>query len=246
VIEEEIEIRTPDGVPGGYLYRAEEDRPRPGVILLTDIGGIRDTFRDMARRLAEEGYTVLMPNAFYRTGKPPLFDFPPRAADERTMKRFDELRAPLTPKAVERDADAYVEFLAGHRSVSGGVMGVVGYCFTGALALRTAAVRPEKIAAAASFHGGSLFTDTPASPHLVLPRVKARLYFGHATNDRSMPAEAIASLEQALQAWGGHYESEIYEGAHHGWTVANSPAYNPPQAERAFHKLKALFAATLQ
>lgn len=125
-------------------------------------------------------------------------------------------------------------------------MGVVGYCFSGGMALRTAAARPEKIAAAASFHGGRLYTDSMSSPHLALPRVKARLYFGHAVDDRTMPAEAIAKLDQALQEWGGNYESEVYEGAYHSWTVPDSPVYNQPQAERAYGKLKELLASTLK
>jgi carboxymethylenebutenolidase len=125
-------------------------------------------------------------------------------------------------------------------------MGVVGYCFSGALAMRTAATRPDRIAAAASFHGGRLFTDAPTSPHLVLPRIKARLYFGHATQDQTMPQEAIEKLNRALQTWGGVYESEVYEGAYHSWTVPDSPVYNQPQAERAFAKLTWLFAKTLQ
>jgi carboxymethylenebutenolidase len=111
--------------------------------------------------------------------------------------------------------------------------------------LRIAARRPEKIAAAASFHGGGLFTDAPTSPHLVLPRVKAQLYFGHAVEDRSMPKESIEKFEQALAAWGGKYESETYDGAYHSWTTLDSPVYNKAQAERAFGKLTALFDATL-
>ena len=106
-------------------------------------------------------------------------------------------------------------------------MGVVGYCFTGKMALYTAKARPGKIAAAASFHGGGLVTDGPDSPHLALPAIKARLYFGHATNDRSMPAEAIAKLDHALEAWGGQYESEVYDGAYHSWTVPDSPRLQP-------------------
>ena len=102
-------------------------------------------------------------------------------------------------------------------------MGVVGYCFTGSMAMRTAAVRPDKIAAAASFHGGGLYTDAPTSPHLTLPRIKARLYFGHATKDQSMPAEAIEKFDAALASWGGKYVSEVYEGASHGWTAAGRP-----------------------
>jgi carboxymethylenebutenolidase len=119
-------------------------------------------------------------------------------------------------------------------------MAVVGYCFTGAMALRTAAVRPEKIVAAASFHGGGLFKEDATSPHLVLPKVKARLYFAHAENDNSMPADAIARLEAALKNWGGRYESETYAGAGHGWTMSDFPTYDLQQAERAFQKLAEL------
>jgi len=246
MIEEEIEIRTSDGTADGFLYRAQGERRLPGVIHLTDIGGIRSSHREMARRLAEKGYAVLMPNVFYRTGKPPVLDVKLGMGDERTMKRFRELTAPLTPEAVERDARAYVNFLAGHSAASRGPIGVVGYCFTGAFAMRTAAAEPDKVAAVASFHGGGLYTDAPTSPHLVLPRIKARLYFGHATNDRSMPQEAIEKFDRALDAWGGKYQSEVYEGAFHGWTVPDAPIYNQAQAERAFEKLTELFANTLK
>jgi carboxymethylenebutenolidase len=112
--------------------------------------------------------------------------------------------------------------------------------------MRTAAVMADKVAAVASFHGGGLYSDEPTSPHLVLPRIKARLYFGHASNDRSMPTEAIEKFDRALAAWGGKYESEVYEGAMHGWTVPDAPVYNQAQAERAFGKLTGLFAATLK
>jgi carboxymethylenebutenolidase len=246
MIEEEVEIRTIDGTADGYVYRAEDERRAPGVVHLTDIGGIRPSHREMARRLAGQGYTVLMPNVFYRTGRPPVIDFPMRPGDERTTKRFTELREPLTPEAMERDAAAYLGFLGAQDSVRAGAMGVVGYCFTGSMAMRVAATLPDRIAAAASFHGGGLYTDAPTSPHLLLPRIRARLYFGHAVEDRGMPQEAIENLDRALAAWGGRYESEVYAGAHHGWTVPDSPVYNPPQAERAFEKLTELFAAALK
>ncbi len=245
MIEEEIEIRTSDGISDGFLYQAEGGRLWPGVIHLTDIGGIRPSQREMARRLAAEGYSVLMPNVFYRTGRPPMFDFAASPGDERTMKRFAELAGPLTPEAVERDAADYVDFLTTHASVSHAAMGIVGYCFTGSLAIRIAAARPDRIAAAASFHGGGLFTEAATSPHFVLPRIRARLYFGHAIQDRSMPEEAIEKLDQALEAWGGQYESEVYEGAYHSWTVSDSPVYNQRQADRAFEKLIALLSNTL-
>jgi len=249
MIEKEIEIRATDGTSDGVLYQPDGERRSPGVIFLTDIGGIRPATRDMARRLAAEGYCVLMPNVFYRSGRPPLWDFPRRLGEERTMKRIAELSAPVTPEAMERDASDYVEFLTAQGSVSEGMMGVVGHCFTGSMAMRTAAACPDRIAAAASFHGVRLFTDDPTSPHLVLPRVRARLYFAHAVEDKSMPEEAIEKLDRALEAWGANgnrYESEVYEGAYHGWTALDSLVYNESQAERAFKKLAELFAETLK
>ncbi|MGH7778890.1 MAG: dienelactone hydrolase family protein [Candidatus Binataceae bacterium] len=246
MIEQAIEIRTPDGTADGFVFRPDGAGRYPGVIHLTDIGGIRPSHRAMAEQLAAKGYAVLLPNVFYRTGRPPMFDFVPKMGDEKTMKRFGQLAAPMTPEAQERDAAAYVDFLAAHEGVGGGKMGVVGYCFTGGMAMRTAAVRPDKIAAAASFHGGGLYTETPASPHHVLSSVTARLYFGHAIKDGSMPEEAIKKLDAALASWGGKSESETYDGAYHGWTTADAPVYNQPQAERAFEKLTALFAETVK
>jgi carboxymethylenebutenolidase len=246
--EQAIEIRTPDGTADGFLYRPDAGGSGPGVLHLTDIRGVRAENRQMAQRLSNEGYTVLLPNVFYRTGKSPLFDFPIVMGEERTKKRMGELVGPLTPDAIGRDAAAFTDYLQsqlGEQSKRS--LGVVGYCFTGGVALRMAAARPEQIVAAASFHGGGLYNDSPNSPHLVLPRVAARLYFGHADNDKSMPAEAIKKLEAALETWGGNrYESELYEGASHGWTVPGSPVYNEPQAERAFQKLTQLFAQTLK
>jgi carboxymethylenebutenolidase len=248
--EQAIEIRTPDGTADGFLYRPDNDKgaSAPGVLHLVDIRGIRPANREMAQRLSNEGYTVLLPNPFYRTGRSPLFDFPIVMGEERTMKRFGALVGPLTPEAIERDAGAFSDFLLasteGERTRS---IGVVGYCFTGGVALRMAAARPKQIAAVASFHGGGLCSDAPTSPHLVLPRVAARLYFGHADNDKSMSAEAIQKLEAALETWGGNrYESELYQGASHGWTVPDGAVYNEPQAERAFSKLSALLAQTLK
>jgi carboxymethylenebutenolidase len=175
-----------------------------------------------------------------------VIDFAAGFDSEEARQRMAELRGPLTPEALESDTGAYVDFLAGQDGVSGGGIGVVGYCFAGSVALRTAAARPDLVKAAASFHGGGLATDAPTSPHLLLPRIKARLYFGHATEDRGMPPEAIDRLGQALATWGGRYESEVYDGARHGWTVPDSPVFNGPQAERAFAKLTELFAQTLR
>jgi carboxymethylenebutenolidase len=249
VVEEKVQIKTADGTAAGVLFRDPGGRRLPGVIQLTDIAGIRPSQRDMARRLAEAGYTVLMPNVFYRTGEPPFFTFPLNMADEGTRKRFANLAAPLTPPAIERDGAAYVDFMAVHDAVLPGPLGVVGYCYSGAVALRIAAARADTVAAAASFHGGGLYTDSPTSPHLVLPRIApgwTQLYFAHAVQDRSMPAEAIEKLDRALAAWGGTYESEVYDGAFHSWTTPDSPVYNKAASDRAFQKLTEQLATALR
>jgi carboxymethylenebutenolidase len=235
--ERAIEFRTQDGTVDGFYYPAPSG-DAPGVIHLTDIGGIRPAGRELAARVAEQGFAVLLPNVFYRTGKPPMWTFPLVMGEERTAQRFGELVKPLTPDAVQRDAVAFSEYLAGLKGVAADKkLGVVGYCFTGSVAMRMAGAVPQKIGAVASFHGGGLYNDTPLSPHLVLPQIakSTRLYFGHATEDRSMPAEAIGKLEAALEGWGGKFESETYP-ARHGWTMPGGPAYSEPEAERAFKK----------
>src|SRR5580704_6733060 len=217
-MEKQIEIRTADGTADGFLYTPEGNGHWPGVIQLTDIHGVRPVAKDLAKRIAAKGYVVLLPNVFYRTGKAPLPDFQFKPGDEKAMARFRELAGPLTVAAMESDGAAYVDFLAKQAGVNAGKMGVVGYCFTAAMAMRTAAARPERIAALAGFHGGRVFTDDPASPHTILSRIKAYLYFGHAIEDHSMPKEAIEKFENALREWGGKFKSETYPGAHHGFT----------------------------
>jgi carboxymethylenebutenolidase len=247
MVHEEIEIQMADGTADAVVYRPERDGRWPGVLHLTDIYGIRPAYRDKAQSLAAAGYVVFMPNVFYRTSRPPVFERKPGASEADFRKRFNELTSPLTPEAIARDAATFVDVLARDAAVaSGSRLGVVGFCYTGAYAMRVAAACPNRIVAAASFHGGSLATDDPTSPHLLLPRIQAQLYFGHAVNDRSMPEEAIRKLEAALAEWGGKYQSEVYEGAHHGWTSSDNPAYNDPQSERAFSKLTELLGATLR
>lgn len=247
MIQEEVQIQMRDGVSDSLIFRPEGEGAWPGIMHLTDIGGIRPSQHEMARQLAAEGYCVLMPNLFYRTARPPIFGSW-QVSHEIVMARMPELTRPLTPESIEKDGARYVEFLAGVKHVlQGAPLGVAGYCYSGAVALRFAAARPGRIGAVASFHGGGLFKkDDPASPHLVLPRVDAKLYFGHAVEDRSMPAEAIKAFEDALAQWGGEYESEVYEGAYHSWTTPDSPVYNPVQAARAFSKLTDLFARALR
>jgi carboxymethylenebutenolidase len=243
--EEPFEIGSPDGVIDGVLCRPADTARRPAVLFLTDIGGLRPSQIDRGKRLAAEGYVVCLPNVCYRTRRPPLFDFPRNMKDERSKQRFVELTTPLTPEAAARDAQVYVDWLSARRDVAPQAMAVVGHCFSGPFALRIAAARPDRIAAAASFHGGGLATEAATSPHLLLPQVRARLYFGHAVKDGSMPVEAIARLDRALEAWGGQYESETYEGAFHGWTASDGPVFNAEQAERAFETLTHLLRETL-
>ncbi|MBV9332012.1 MAG: dienelactone hydrolase family protein [Alphaproteobacteria bacterium] len=245
VADETLEVPVGGKRAEAFLYRPQGSGEWPGVVYLTDIAGIRPAFHRMARRLAGEGFCVLLPNIFHRVSTLPVFDFEAKMGDERTMKRLGELRAGLNAEQMREDGAAYVDFLAEHSHVAKGGIGVVGYCFTGSMAVRSAAARPEKVGAAASFHGGGLATDQPDSPHLLLPKIKAALMFGHAIEDRSMPAAAIAKLDAALAAWGGSYESEVYDGAHHGWTVPGSPVYNEKQAERHFGKLVVLLKRTL-
>ena len=244
--ERKFEIQMSSGVAEAMYFSPEGVDQGPGVIHLPDIGSIREAHAQMCRQLAARGYAVLMPNVFYRTSKVPVMDYKNKPTGEAMAKRVSELMGPLTPEAMEQDCGFYIEALASQKGVADGPMGAVGYCATGRMAMRAAAAYPNKIAAAASFHGASLYTDQPNSPHLALPRIKAELYFGHAIEDKGMPQEAIAKFNASLAAWGGRYESEVYEGAYHSWTVPDSPVYNKPQAERAFAKLAGLFDRTLK
>jgi len=246
MISQQVEVPTPDGMVDALLTRPDTDARLPGVLQLTDGLGLRPAHAELSGRIAHHGYVVLTPNIFYRTTRPPAFAFEPDFTNERSMSRFRELVGPLTPEAMSADGSAFIDFLSAQPAVSRGAMGVVGFCFAGQFALRTASERPDRVAAAASFHGGNLVTDTDSSPHLVLPKVKARLYFGHAVNDRSMSMEAIKTLETALESWGGSYQSEIYDGAMHGWMVPGGRAYHQEHAERGFLKLMELLDGTLK
>ena len=245
MIEETLEIPAADGVTEALLVRPDSNDPLPAIINLTDGLGFRPAFAEQSKRIAERGYVVLTPNIFYRVSKLPPFPSEPDFGSDHTRERFRELTGPLTPVAMERDGSAYVDFLASQPFVSNGPMGVIGFCFAGKFAVLIAAARPDRVAAAASFHGGGLFTDTIDSPHLVLPRTKARLYFAHATNDQGMGAEAIEKLEWALHSRGGEYASEMYD-AKHGWMIPGGRVYDQANAELGFEKLMQLFEQTIQ
>jgi len=244
MIEEQLEIPTLGAEV--FLFRPDRLAEYPGVVFITDVWGIRPATIGMAKRLAEKGFAVLLPNAFHRysRNRPEGFWCEDEAERGRALQ---ELFAALTPEEMDSDGKAYVDFLLAQTHVKDGKVGVVGHCYTGQMAVRMAAAMPDRIAAAASFHGGWLATDKPDSPHLLLPHVKARLYFGHADNDALMPKEWIDRLEAGLRAWHGAFESEVYPGAAHGWTVpGRDGVYNALQAERAFEKEVELFDATLK
>jgi carboxymethylenebutenolidase len=236
MIEYTPSVQAADGTAEAFVY-TPGDGPHPGLLFYTDLFGIRPANQDVARRIAAAGYTVLMPNVFYRHGKLPLLDFEFQMGEERSMKAIGELFASLPNAAMEKDAPHYVEALLNRNDVSGDKIAVVGYCYTGAMALRTAAVVPDKIAAAASFHGGRLVTEAEDSPHLRVGAVTGELYFGHAVEDPTATLEQIAILEKTLQGWGGKFTSEMYEGAKHGWTTPGREIYNEKQAERHYEKL---------
>lgn len=253
MIETKFDIPTIDTET--LLFRPDDVADFPGVVFLTDIWGIRPANIGMAKRLAEQGFAVLMPNAFHRYSRIQPNGWKP--AEAEIPKALSTLIGSLTAEQMVSDGKAYIDFLlaqkgvkAGSASARGGApskkVGVVGYCFTGQMALHMAAADPDRVAAAASFHGGWLVTDKPDSPHKQIPAVKGRLYFGHAVEDASATPEQIETLEAALRAWHGAFQSEIYEGARHGWTVPDQPVYNEVQAERAFEKLVELFDATLK
>jgi carboxymethylenebutenolidase len=242
--EKNVDIKTADGVADCELFSPEGPGPWPGVIMYPDIGGLRPVFRDMARRLASDGFVVLVPNPFYRASRVPVYsDF--KFGDEKTTERMGEVRKFVTPTGIASDAHALVNFLASQPQVKGKI-GTVGYCMGGGMAMRTAAAEPDKVAAAASFHGGQLASDDPQSPHLLAPKIKARMYFGFAIEDRSMPPEAVEKLKLALDAAGVSYDGETYAGARHGWCVKDHNVYHEHQAEHAWDHLVHFFKQTLQ
>lgn len=241
-----VDIKTGDGTMDASLFLPEGQGPWPAVILLTDAFGIRPVFEAMARRLASAGYVVLLPNVYYREGRAPLPNLDGSFADEAFRSRIMGLIGTLTPERVRTDAAAELEFLAAQPRVKGPRVGVVGYCMSGSMAVRMAADFPERIAAAASFHGGRLATDAPDSPHLLVGKVKGELYFGHADQDGSMPAEAIARLEAALKEAGVKARSELHTGARHGFAVEGMAAYDQAASERHWSTLLELFGRTLE
>jgi carboxymethylenebutenolidase len=236
-----VDIVTDQGVIDGHLFHPDETGSWPGMLLLTDIRGVRLAFQAMGHRLAANGYVVLLPNIYYRAGRAPVVDPTLPINDEVARARRSELRATLTPEVVRTDLAAQLDYLTSQKQVRGDQAGVVGYWLTGAFALRAAEDFPERIAAAASFHGGGLASDAPDSPHLRVDQIKARLYLGYADEDPSMPAEMIERLETALRKAGVPFRSDLYTGARHGFAIEDGQAFDRDAAERHWHNLINLF-----
>ncbi|MFJ2113577.1 MULTISPECIES: dienelactone hydrolase family protein [unclassified Streptomyces] len=224
-----VEIPTADGVADAYLARPDDGVAHPAVLLYMDAFGLRPPLEKMADRLAAAGYTVLVPNVFYRHGRAPVTELPEFIDPARRPEIFQQLRPimdSLTPEPAMRDAGAYLDWLAACPHAIDAPIGIAGYCMGARLALRTAGAYPERVAAVAGFHGGGLATDAPDSPHLVAERVTAELYFGHADQDPGMTAEQIGLLERTLVAAGVRHRGEVYAGALHGYTQVDTSSYD--------------------
>jgi len=254
VIERDVEVKTADGsCDAVFLHPAAGTYP--GVLIWTDIFGLRPAFRAIGRRLAAQGYAVLVPNPFYRTARAPVvvdassFDFA-NSADRAKAEQWSA--STRLPGTIERDADAHTAFLDAQPQVDRTrKLGTHGYCMGGPLVFRTAAHVPDRIGAAATFHGGGLVTDKPDSPHLLVPRIKARMYLAIAASDDARQPDAKDILRQAFAAAHVPAEIEVYAGTIHGWCVPDmphqngQPVYNKPDAERAWGKLLDLYHAVL-
>ncbi len=255
VVETNVEIRTPDGTcDAAFIHPATGSHP--AVVIWPDAFGLRPSMREIAKRLATAGYSVLVPNPFYRVAKAPVFE------DASNFNFGDPAqRSKLTPLmgsinaegAAERDATAFIAWLDAQRQVDRTKkVGTQGYCMGGALVVRTAAAASNRVGAGASFHGGGLVTPNPNSPHLLAPKIKARMYFGVAANDDAQQPDAKTKLKEAFEAAKVPAEVEVYPQAQHGWCVSDmpkqpngQPIYNQPDAERAWGKLLALYKAGL-
>jgi carboxymethylenebutenolidase len=250
VVDTDVNIKTPDGMCDAAFIHPKSGS-HPGVLIWTDAFGLRASMREIGKRIAAEGYSVLVPNPFYRVAKNPYPDA--SKVDFATERpKITPLMASVNmPGNAEKDAIAYVGFLDAQKQVNKSKkIGTQGYCMGGALVMRTAATLPDRIGAGGSFHGGGLVNDTPASPHLLAAKIKARMYFGIAKNDDMTQPDAKDKLKAAFAAAKVPAEVEVY-GSQHGWCVPDMPAgtgapiYNKTDADRAWGKLVALYKAGL-
>jgi carboxymethylenebutenolidase len=241
----EVDIKTPDGTADAYFVHPAKGK-FPAVLVWPDIFGLRPAFKEMARRLATEGYAVLVINPFYRSQRAPTAPEHPNFQDPDTRNALMALAKTQTPDTAVTDAKAFVTWLDAQPAVDKKKkMGTTGYCFGGPFTLRTAATFPDRVGAGASFHGGGLVTDKPDSPHLLIPQIKAQYLFAIAENDDQKQPEAKDVLRDAFAKAKLHAEIEVYAGAQHGWCPPDSAVYNHDQAEKAWSRQLALFKTAL-
>lgn len=246
VVQKDVDVPMASGVADSALFYPEGRGRWPAVLVWTDILGLRPVFREMGQRLAAEGYVVLVPNPFYRNAKAPVVDGSFDFSKPEDRAKVMPMAAALTADANINDAKSYVAFLdAQPQTDRKKKMGVQGYCMGGPLTFRTAATAPERVGAAATFHGGGLVTDKPDSPHLLIPKMTAEMLCAVADNDDKRDPAAKDKLKEAFA--GAHLKAkvEVYEGCNHGWTVRGSQVYNEAGAERAWAELTALYKRDL-
>ena len=240
--EAEINVTTPDGVCDSYFVHPSSGA-HAGVLIWPDAFGLRPAKRQMAKRLAESGYSVLVVNQYYRSQRAPIVSSTNFAEVADVVR---PLMGMLNADTHMRDARAFVSFLDSQSSVdTNRKIGTMGYCMGGPITMRTAAAVPDRIGAGASFHGGGLVTDQPDSPHLLVPQMKAHYLFAIAENDDENQPEAKDVLRDTFAKAGLPAEIEVYDGALHGWCPPDTLVYNEPQAERAWSRLLALFDRAL-
>jgi carboxymethylenebutenolidase len=241
----DVDIKTPDGVADAYFVHPLKGK-FPAVLIWPDIFGLRPAFKQMATRLAESGYAVLVINPFYRTQRAPTAPEHPDFNDPATRQALMTLAGTLNPQTAVTDATAFVNFLDAQPSVDKKrKMGTTGYCMGGPFVFRTAAAFPNRIGAGATFHGGGLVTDAPDSPHLLIPQMKAHFLIAIAENDDQKQPEAKDVLRTAFAKAHLPAEIEVYAGTMHGWCPPDSHVYDRDQAEKAWSRLLALLNTSL-
>ena len=245
VADAEVSIKTPDGTADCYFVHPSAGA-YAGVVVWPDILGLRPAFRQMGKRLAEAGYSVLVVNPFYRGKKAPVVPEGASFANEAVRNSVMPLAQALNAATHMTDAKAFVAWLDTQPSVSKTrKIGTTGYCMGGPIVMRTAAAVPDRIGAGASFHGGGLVTQAADSPHLLVPQMKAQFLFAVAENDDMRDPEAKNVLRETYAKAKLPAEIEVYAGAAHGWCPPDSAVYNEAQAEKAWSRMLALFTKAL-
>ncbi len=244
----EIALKTDDGDARAFTFKPDEGKgPWPGVIFFMDAPAIRPALFEMCERLASNGYYVLMPDMFWRAGAYEPINIAEVFADEaKRRERFGKFMGSTDGAKARTDTKACLDFLASQPEVTGTKVGVTGYCMGGGLALNAAGNFPDRVVAAGAFHGGRLATDAPDSPHLLAPKIKAKVYVGGADQDAGFPPEQADRLREALTAAGVENTVEIYEGARHGYAPPDMPVYDEAASERHWRALLELFEGTLK